>query len=106
MRVAAPLDLSDDHYVRFEAAHSGAYYVTVSYHPNWEMLTHGSGPYPAGPNQMVVLVDRAGTVELEWSKPVWETAGQWLTALLALSLVAITTRRLFGKNVANVAWEV
>ena len=98
LRVAAPLDLSDDHYVRFEAAHSGAYYVTVSYHPNWEMLTHGSGPYPAGPNQMVVLVDRAGTVELEWSKPVWETAGQWVTALLALSLVAITTRRLFGKN--------
>ena len=83
----ADVDWSDDRFVRFYADHGGLYYAPASWHPNWTLTTAGAGPWPAGPNQMVVWADTPGLVELTWGKHWSESAGQAVSALTSLVLV-------------------
>ena len=97
------LDLTDDRYVRFESIRGECYYISVSYHPNWELTTGGEGPFPAGPNQMVVRAD-AGPVVLEWATSLEELAGQAITAIsLAVLLIlgAVTIRGTRGRSASG-----
>ena len=87
MATTADVDWSDDRFVRFYADHGGLYYAAASWHPNWTLTTVGAGPWPAGPNQMVVWADTPGLVELTWGKHWSESAGQAVSALTSLVLV-------------------
>ena len=78
------VDWSDDRYVRFHADQPGLYYAPSSWHPNWTLTTEGTGPWPAGPNQMIVWADTAGLVELVWGKHWTESAGQAVSAVTLL----------------------
>ena len=75
------VDWSDDRYVRFHADRPGLYYAPSSWHPNWTLTTGGDGPWPAGPNQMIVRADTAGPVEMVWGKHWTESAGQAVSSV-------------------------
>ena len=78
-------DWSDDRYVRFHAPAAGFYYVPVSYHPNWNLMTPGEGPWQAGPNQTVVYVSQRGSVTLRFDASRWERLGQIITLVTVMA---------------------
>ena len=93
------VDWSDDRFVRFRADRPGLYYAPSSWHPNWTLTTEGTGPWPAGPNQMVVWADKPGTVEMVWGKHWTESAGQAVSAvtLVAALVVSLSAFRRRGR---------
>ena len=95
-------DWSDNHRVAFGADRAGLFYVPVSYHPNWRLETPGDGPWQAGPNQMVVLVDRPGRTVMRFVSSGWERLGQAVTALTVVvwaALAVAARRRIRNRNV-------
>ena len=92
------VDWSDDRFVRFHADRAGLYYVPASWHPNWTLTSDGAGPWPAGPNQMVVMADTAGLAEMMWGKHWSESVGQAVSAVtpflvIATSVLVLRIRR-------------
>ena len=94
-------DWSDNDRVAFGADRAGLFYVPVSYHPNWRLETPGDGPWQAGPNQMVVLVDRPGRIVMRFVSSGWERLGQAVTALTVVvwaALAVAARRRIRNQN--------
>ncbi len=86
------VDWTDDRYVRFTADSRGLVYVASSWHPNWQLEGGGAGPWPAGPNQMIVWADSPGDMTLEWGKSWAESVGQLVSGLVVVGLVVWTVR--------------
>ena len=86
------VDWTDNKYVRFTADSRGLVYVASSWHPNWQLEGGGAGPWPAGPNQMIVWADSPGDVTLVWGKSWAESVGQIVSGLVVVGLLVWTVR--------------
>ena len=90
-------DWSDDRFIRFDAPDEGFYYVPVSYHPNWNLLTPGEGPWQAGPNQMVVYALQKVPVELRFDAGRWEIGGRAISGVTTMLIAGILAARWFRR---------